>query len=233
MARIPGIKAVVCDADDTLWDNEPLFREAERRWAGVLSDYGTLEELSRELYSTEDKNMNDLGYGAKAYMISIIETTVRVTGGKVTGEQTGRILATLGDILHNPATPLPGVRETLAKLKGSGAYTMILLTKGDLLDQMKKVERSGLGEYFDKVKVTAWKGEKEFLEICTENGVSPSETVSVGNSFKSDIAPMLSIGGWGIHIPSKVLWEHERMEEFGHPRLRKVDQFAEILDYLG
>ena len=210
MARIPGIKAVVCDADDTLWDNEPLFREAERRWAGVLSDYGTLEELSRELYSTEDKNMNDLGYGAKAYMISII-----------------------GDILPNPATPLPGVHETLAKLKGSGAYTMILLTKGDLLDQMKKVERSGLGEYFDKVKVTAWKGEKEFLEICTENGVSPSETVSVGNSFKSDIAPMLSIGGWGIHIPSKVLWEHERMEEFGHPRLRKVDQFAEILDYLG
>ena len=83
------------------------------------------------------------------------------------------------------------------------------------------------------MKVTAWKGEKEFLEICTENGVDPSEMVSVGNSFKSDIAPMLSIGGWGIHIPSKVLWEHERMEEFGHPRLRKVDQFAEILDYLG
>ena len=233
MARLPGIKVVVFDADDTLWDNEPLFREAERHWAGVLSDYGPLEELSRELYATEDKNMEDLGYGAKAYMISIMETTLRVTGGKVTGEQMGRILPTLWDILHNRATPFPGVVESLSKLRDSGKYTLILLTKGDLLDQEHKVGRSGVRRFFDAVKVTTKKTEEEFSAICRETGASPQEVVSVGNSFKSDIAPMLSLGGWGIHIPSKVLWEHERMEEFGHPRLRKVSEFIEILDYLG
>lgn len=233
MARIPGIKTVVCDADDTLWENEPLFREAERRWAGVLSDYGSLEGLSRELYSTEDKNMEDLGYGAKAYMISIMETTLRVTGGKVTGEQMGKILPTLRDIIHNPAVPYPGVAETLETLHSRGEYTLVMFTKGDLLDQEHKVERSGLGKWFHRVKVTSWKSAKEFSALCDELGVEPEEMVSVGNSFKSDIAPMLEIGGWGIYVPSKEIWEHEKAEEFDHPRLKRVSEFREILDYLG
>lgn len=230
---IEGIKIVAFDADDTLWSNEPLFREAERTVAEALGEFGDFEYISEELYKVEFKNMEDYGFGAKAYTLSMIENALNISGGRLSGEQIRTILSSGRAILHNPATPLPGVRETLRKLFESGLYRLVLLTKGDLLDQEHKIGRSGLGKYFSHIEIVSNKGEKEYLALCRKMGIKPEEMVMVGNSFKSDIAPILRLGGWGIHIPFEVLWRLEHTEEFDHERLFKIARFEEILDILG
>ena len=198
------VKVIAFDADDTLWENEPLFREAERKWAEEMKEYGSLESLSAELYATEAKNMEELGYGAKPYLISVLETSVRLAGDRLTGSMVGRILAAGREILQNPATPLPGVRDALEQIRSLGRYRMVLLTKGDLLDQEHKIARSGLGGFFDRIMITSGKSRAEYERLCREEGITPGELLMVGNSFKSDIAPVLELGGWGVHIPRPV-----------------------------
>ncbi|MBR1872221.1 MAG: HAD family hydrolase [Bacteroidales bacterium] len=227
-----NVRVLAFDADDTLWENETLYRKAEARWAEVLKDYGTLEELSAALYSVESANMPLYGYGTRAFFMSLVETSLKVSGNALKGEQTGAILDIARDLLHNPATPLPGVPETLESIRESKRYIMVLLTKGDLLDQELKIERSGLGKFFDYVDIVSNKSRKEYLDICAKYGICPAEFLMVGNSFKSDIAPVLEIGGSGIHVPFHVTWEHERMEEFPHPNLAKVRSFSEIAPLL-
>lgn len=226
-----AIKVIAFDADDTLWANEPRFREAERRAAEVLKEYGPLEKISKELYSIEIANMEDYGYGAKAFVLSMLENAVKISGGRLTGEQTGSIIGIGRWLLHNPATPLEAVPETLDALRGR--YSLAVITKGELLDQEHKLERSGLLKYFDKVEIVSHKGPKEYLRFCQEMGILPGELLSVGNSFKSDIAPVLEIGGWGIHIPFEVMWELERTEEYPHPRLSNASSILEVKGLLG
>lgn len=222
------IRVLAFDADDTLWENEPLYRQAEARWARILADYGTLEALSDRLYAVESANMADYGYGARAFYMSLVETTLQVTGNAATGEQMAQILQIARELLYNPATPLPGVEETLSRLHESGRYRMVLLTKGDLLDQEHKIDRSGLGRYFDDIVIVSNKSRKEYLDLCSRHAVPPGALGMVGNSFKSDIAPVLEIGGYGFHIPFHILWEHEKMEEYPHPRLVKLAAFSEL-----
>lgn len=224
------IHVIAFDADDTLWENEPLFRAVERRWAEILSDYGSLEELSARLFEVEKANMEDLGYGAKAFTLSLIETAIEVTGGKLTAAQTAGILAAGRTILHNPAHPLPGVAETLSALKDR--YRLVLLTKGDLLDQEHKVERSGLEPYFERIVVVSDKSERAYRQLLKELQVSPDAFLMVGNSFKSDIQPVLELGGWGAYIPFHTTWELEKTEEFAHDRLLKLENFGELSLYL-
>lgn len=226
------MRVVAFDADDTLWENEPLFRGAEKKWAELLSDYGTLEELSEVLYEVESGNMELLGYGAKAFTLSLFETTIRLTGGKVTPEQLSGILEAGYGLLHNPAIPLEGVVETLRALKDSGKYYMVLLTKGDLLDQEKKLERSGLSPYFDRVEIVSNKSEREYLKLCMELGITPEELTMVGNSLKSDIKPVIDLGGQGIFIPYHITWAHERIDEFEHEKLVRISSFSQLLDVL-
>lgn len=225
-------RVIAFDADDTLWENEPLFRAAERRWTEILSDYGTHEELSAALYDVEGVNMKILGYGAKAFTMSLFETSLKVTGGKVTGEQVKGILEAGKSLLYNPATPLPGVEETLQILSSSGKYLMVLLTKGDLLDQERKLERSGLGKYFDKVVIVSNKTEAEYRRLCSELGIGIGELTMVGNSLKSDIKPVTDLGGRGIFIPFRITWEHERIDEFESPLLTKISSFDQLPDVL-
>ena len=226
------IRVIAFDADDTLWENEPLFREAERKWADVLREYGDLQTLSQALYAVEVANMEDLGYGAKAFTLSLIETAIQVTGGRLTAAQTDSILRIGRMLLHNPAVPMPGVLETLRKIRESGAYRMVMLTKGDLLDQEHKVLRSGLEPFFDRVVVVSNKSKREYSRLMKELDVSAEQFLAVGNSFKSDIQPVLELGGWGIHIPFHVLWELEKTEEFDHERLLRVTCFEEIAPIL-
>ena len=226
------IKAVAFDADDTLWSNEHLFREAEKKVADMLSRFGDFHYISDELYKTEFKNMEDYGFGAKAYTLSMIENAIKVSDGTVTAEEIGAIIGSGREILHNPAAPLPGVEETLSRLKQDGRYFLVLLTKGDLLDQEHKIFRSGLGKYFDHIEIVSNKSQKEYLVLCNKIGVRPEELLMVGNSFKSDIEPVLQLGGWGIHIPFEVLWKLEHTEEYDHHRLFKVTSFKEILGIL-
>ena len=229
---IEGLKVVAFDADDTLWENEPLFRHAERIVADVLSEFGSFEYISDELYKVEFKNMEDYGFGAKAYTLSMIENAVNLSGGKLTGEQVKFIIESGRSILHNPATPLPGVAETLEKLQTDGRYRLVMLTKGDLLDQEHKIARSGLGKYFSHIEIVSNKSQKEYLVLCDKLGITPEQLLMVGNSFKSDIEPMLQLGGWGIHIPYRILWKLEHTEEYGHPRLFKAGTFADLQEIL-
>lgn len=227
------IKVIVFDADDTLWDIQSYFDRAEDIFTDELKEYGKAEELSEILYRTESANMPVLGYGAKAVCISMVETALAVSDCKVSGDSLMRILSAAKSLLSLPATPLPGVVETLKALKGQGRYRLTVLTKGDLLDQENKLRRSGLGEYFDNVVVVSEKGRKEYLDLCRSESVAPSEMAMVGNSFKSDIIPVVEIGGRGIYIPSHSIWRHEVVEEFSHPNIVRLDSFAEILPLLG
>lgn len=227
-----GIKVIVFDADDTLWDNQSYFDKAEDVFTEELKEYGAAEELSEILFKTESANMPVLGYGAKAVCISMMETALAVSGGKVSGDRLARILSAAKSLLSLQATPLPGVEATLKALKDSGLYRLIVLTKGDLLDQENKLRRSGLSEYFDRTIVVSNKGTKEYLDLCQSEGIAPAEMVMVGNSFKSDIQPVIEIGGRGIYIPFHTIWQHELTQEFDHQDIVRLESFDGILQVL-
>ncbi len=222
------VKVIIFDADDTLWDNQSYFQKAEEVFTEELKEYGTAEELSEALYRTEAANMPVLGYGAKAVCISMMETALKVSDYKVPGERLPRILSSAKSLLSLPATPFPGVATTLDALDKTGRYRLILMTKGDMLDQQNKIRRSGLDKYFYRVIIVSRKGIKEYLDICNGEHVAPSEIAAVGNSFKSDIQPIIEIGGYGIHIPSRILWRHEMTEEFEHPNIIRLGSFADL-----
>ena len=229
---LTAVKVLAFDADDTLWSNEPLFREAEKKVAEALSDFGDFQYISDELYKVEFKNMGDYGFGAKAYVLSMIENAVNITGGKLTGEQVMYIIDSGRKILRNPATPLPGVEETLEKLSEDGRYKLVLMTKGELLDQERKIARSGLAKYFSLIDIVSNKTQKEYIGLCDRLRISPSELMMIGNSFKSDIEPVLQLGGWGIYIPSETLWKLEHTEEYDHPHLSRAERFSDLQSIL-
>ena len=222
------IKVVAFDADDTLWENEKRFRSAERAVAERLAAFGDFDTISAELYRTECANMADYGYGAKAYILSMIETAINISGGKVDAESIRFIIESGREILHNPAKPFPGVEETLKKLSDAGAYRLVLLTKGELLDQEHKISRSGLSKYFSHIEILSDKSEKEYLLLCRRLGMEPSGLMMVGNSFKSDIDPVLRLGGWGAYIPFEVLWKLEHTDEYDPPRLFRLGSFSQL-----
>ena len=220
-------KVIAFDADDTLWDCQSHFERVENQLYSLIAPY--CDNPAAELFKTESGNMADLGYGCKAFTISIIETALRIGGSHISTEQLSDLLAECKLLLHLPATPLPGVEETLARIDG---YRKVCFTKGELQDQENKLKRSGLLQYFDDVEITSDKGQKEFLALCEHQRIHPSELLMIGNSLKSDIAPALAIGAWAIHIPFHVTWQLEHTEDFNHERLKKIEQFGELLNYL-
>lgn len=220
-------KVIAFDADDTLWDCQSHFERVENQLYSLIAPY--CDNPAAELFKTESGNMADLGYGCKAFTISIIETALRIGGSHISTEQLSDLLAECKLLLHLPATPLPGVEETLARIDG---YRKVCFTKGELQDQENKLKRSGLLQYFDDVEITSDKGQKEFLALCEHQRIHPSELLMIGNSLKSDIAPALAIGAWAIHIPFHVTWQLEHTEDFDHERLKKIEQFGELLNIL-
>ena len=222
------IKVVVFDADDTLWANQPYFDEAEDRYSSLLSDYGEAEYIKGELFSTEMRNMDELGFGATAFTLSMIETALRIGGESLPVSAISDIYAIGRSLLRIPATPLEGIEETLQRLAGSRRFRLVVLTKGNLLDQERKLERSGLGRYFDHVEIVSDKNEKAYSDFVAFLGIDATEMIMVGNSFKSDIAPVLAIGGYGAYIPFHTTWQHERAEEYSHPRLIRLDSIGQL-----
>ena len=212
------IKVIAFDADDTLWSNEPFFQEIEKQYTDLLKPYGTSEDISAALFQTEMNNLKYLGYGAKAFTISMVETALHVSGQKISGTDIQHIIELL-----------PGVKETLKVLKEKGKYKLVVATKGDLLDQENKLERSGLASYFDHIEVMSDKTEKEYQRMLNILQIAPSEFVMIGNSLKSDIQPVLSLGGYGIHIPFEVMWKHEVVDTFTHDHLKQVKRIDELL----
>ena len=226
------IKVVAFDADDTLWDCQSHFEAVEQQLYGLIAPY--CKDPAHELFMTESGNMADLGYGCKAFTISIIETALRVGGSHISSGQLADLLRHCKQLLQLPATPLPGVEDTLKKLRErcEGVQRLVVFTKGELQDQENKLRRSGLLVYFDDVEITSDKSQREFLALCEHQHIHPSELLMVGNSLKSDIAPALAIGAWAIHIPFHVTWQLEHVEDFDHERLKKIEQFSELLQLI-
>ncbi len=227
------IRVIAFDADDTLWDCQSWFDEVERKCCALLSPWATAREVSEGLFATERKNLPLTGYGTKAFTLSLIENAVRVSGERLTGDIVMQLIELGQQLLLFPTTPLPEVRETLEQLSMSRRYQLVVFTKGELMDQEGKLQRSGLEQYFSHMETVSNKTEKEYRQLCENLGVAPEQTLMVGNSFRSDIAPALTAGAYAAHIPYHVVWELEKSEEYPHERLQKITHFGELLQLLG
>jgi len=226
------IRVIAFDADDTLWDCQSWFDSVEQKCCELLSPWATAREVSEGLFATESRNLPLTGYGTKAFTLSLIENAVQVTHQQLTGDVVQQLIELGKELLLFPTTPLPEVQQTLHQLSLSRRYQLVVFTKGELLDQENKLHRSGLEEYFSHIETVSNKTETEYRQLCESLGIAPEQTLMVGNSFRSDIAPALTAGAYAVHIPYHVVWELEKSEEFPHERLRKIKHFSEILSIL-
>ncbi|MBR1546058.1 MAG: HAD family hydrolase [Prevotella sp.] len=223
------IKVIVFDADDTLWDCQSWFDEVEQRCCELLKPWATAREVSEGLFATEHQNLPLTGYGTKAFTLSLIENAIRLSKGQLTGNDVMRLIDMGKELLRFPTTPLPEVQDTLEALSESRRFQLVVFTKGELMDQEDKLRRSGLERYFSHMETVSNKTEREYRQLCENLDVAPEQTLMVGNSFRSDIAPALTAGAWAAHIPYHVVWELEKSEEYPHERLHKISHFNEIL----
>lgn len=226
------IKVIGFDADDTLWVNEPYFQAAEKQFCQLLKSYiADEEEIAKELFKTEIKNLDLYGFGAKAFILSMIETAIRITGGKIKGEEIGSILEMGNTILTMPIKLLDDVDAILKKLKSN--YLFILVTKGDLLDQERKLQKSGLIDYFHHVEIMSDKHEDNYRKLLMHLNIKPEEFLMVGNSVKSDILPVINIGAQAIHVPFEVTWQHEIIHDLDLTTdFITMDRLSELLNIL-
>lgn len=232
MEKVNNIRVVAFDADDTLWDCQSHFEWVTDECCELLAPWADAATVRRRLFETEQKNMELLGYGTKAFTLSLIENAVAVSGGQLTGDGVNRLLELGRRLLLMPATPLPEVEPTLGRLYEDGRYRLVVFTKGELLDQESKLRRSGLGKYFQHVEIVSDKTRQAFLTLCRNLRISPASLLMVGNSLRSDIAPALEIGARAVYIPFHVTWALEHAEEFSHERMVKTEHFSDILNLL-
>lgn len=229
---VKKIRVIGFDADDTLWVNEPFYRETEKAFCKLLQKYLSEEEINRKLYQVEISNLELYGYGSKAFMLSLIETAILVSGGKVTAGEISKIVE-LGKSQINQRNPLlEGVPEVLEAL--ASRYRLIVATKGDLLDQERKLKNSGIGGFFHHIEIMSDKTEDHYRKLLNHLDIRPDQFLMVGNSLKSDILPVIRLGGYAIHIPFHVTWQHEEVLEHEMPdaHYMTLNSLPEILPLL-
>jgi len=225
------IKAIAFDADDTLWINEPYFQETEKRFCELLEDFLPQHTVSRELLKTEIDNLSLYGYGVKGFVLCMIETALRITDKTVNINIIDKITHLGKELLAKPIVLLDGVEEVLDHLKKN--YRLVVATKGDLLDQERKLKNSGLEHYFHHIEIMSEKKEPDYQKLIRHLDIMPQEFLMIGNSIKSDIMPVLNIGGYGFHVPYHTTWAHETVDfKVDHPNFKQVHQVKEILPYL-
>jgi putative hydrolase of the HAD superfamily len=228
---MPDLTTIAFDADDTLWHNERHFRLTMARFAGLLADFAPADHLRDRLLAAERRNLARYGYGVKGFVLSMIETAIDVTEDRVPASVIRNLIDAGHDMLAHPTELLPGVEETILGLKGR--YRLMIVTKGDLLDQQRKVAESGLGDHFDAVEVVPDKTVPVYDALFRRHGVTPDRAAMVGNSLKSDVIPVLAIGGWGIHVPHDLTWELERdIAPTGHARFAELRHVGELPQWL-
>ncbi len=220
------IRLLAFDADDTLWDCQGYFDNVEKAYAHLLAPYADEPTVADMLFQTETANMPLLGYGSKAFTLSLVENAVKVSRGQVSAADVLRIVELGKSLLQLPATPLPEVRLTLESLHQTNRFSMVVFTKGELLDQENKFLRSGLAPLFDDIIVVSDKTKTEYTKLCSRFGTTIDHLLMVGNSFRSDIEPVLQLGGWAVHIPFSSIWRHEKTQEYCHPRLVTLSHFG-------
>jgi len=218
------------DADDTLWENEQFFRDAEARFAALLSDYTSPEGVQEMLWRKQEENIPLFGYGSKTYMIGMTDAAMELCGGHLPDRIYQGIKNIITDLAFHEFEIIDGVQDTLDALQGH--YTMIVATKGDLTEQLYKYRISGLAGYFHHCEVMENKDEKNYLELAAKLDLSPEQLLMVGNSVKSDIAPVVNIGGTAIHTPHDVVWVHEIMDMPQSDRIIEVQSIREVISLL-
>lgn len=222
-----GLRTIGFDADDTLWHNERFYRLTQDRFAELLADYADPDHLDERLLAAETKNIGRYGYGIKGFTLSMIETAIDVTEGKVPASVIRELIAAGQDMLAHPIELLPHVDETVRAL--SGAFTLVLITKGDLLDQERKLAQSGLGDFFHGVEIVSEKTPATYVDAFRRHGAGSDTSLMVGNSMRSDVVPALEAGAWAAHVPFELEWALEQAEvPGGHPRFRTVTDMGEI-----
>jgi putative hydrolase of the HAD superfamily len=225
------IKVVSFDADDTLWDNEIYFREVEERFTKLFENYLSYHDVMKELIKVEIKNIPLYGYGIKAFVLSMIETAIVITDNKVNPDLISSIIDYGKEMLDKPVVLLPGIEEVLQKL--SGRYKIVVATKGDLLDQERKLKKSGLENYFHHIEVMSEKAIDDYQKLIKHLDISPNEFFMVGNSLKSDILPVIKLGGYAAHIPYHTTWVLEQVDhKVEHDHFYTFDHANEILKLL-
>jgi putative hydrolase of the HAD superfamily len=205
------IDIIAFDADDTLWHNESLFLATHDKFIKLLGKYHDEEWIDERLNETELRNLQHFGYGVKGFTLSMIETAVELSEGRVTGAEIRAIIEMGKEMIAAPVELLDGAREAVTKLFAS--HELMLITKGDLFDQESKIARSGLGEYFSRIEIVREKDRAAYEKILIRQRIDPRRFLMVGNSIKSDILPVVEIGGRAVYIPYQTTWVHERVSE--------------------
>jgi putative hydrolase of the HAD superfamily len=225
------LKVIAFDADDTLWVNEPFFREAEEKFASLLEDFMPQHAIMKELYMTEIQNLALYGYGIKGFILSMIEAAMRISDHKMPISLVEKVINIGREMLEKPVELLPGVEEALRSLNGD--YRMVLATKGDLLDQERKLKKSGLEKYFHHIEIMSEKRSSDFEKLIRHLDVAPQDFLMMGNSLKSDILPVLELGGHAIHIPFHITWAHEQIEhEVEHDQFYTVSCISDAAELI-
>lgn len=225
------ITTIAFDADDTLWVNEPYFQETEKEFCALLEDYLPHHSVSQELFKTEMQNLSLYGYGVKGFMLCMIETITRVSNGTASIQVVNKAIELGHNLLQQPVELLEGVTETLAALKGK--YRLVMATKGDLLDQERKLKKSGLESYFHHIEIMSDKQNNDYKKLLKHLDCRPDNFLMLGNSIKSDILPVLEIGGYAAHIPFHTTWAHEQHEhQLEHDRFVELKDISGVLKYL-
>lgn len=226
-----NIKVIGFDADDTLWVNETYFREVEHEFAKLLSAYETENKIDQELFKMEMKNLEIYGYGIKGFVLSMVESAIDLSNGKIDNATISKILNLGKEMVLKPVEVIDGVEEVLKSLVDN--YRLILLTKGDLLDQERKLEKSGLSKYFHHIEVLSDKKDENYKNLLDHLEIDVKNFLMIGNSLKSDVLPLINIGAQAIHIPFHTTWAHEMVkEEDANGSYKTVTTIKEILQLI-
>jgi putative hydrolase of the HAD superfamily len=219
------LTTIAFDADDTLWHNERFFKLTQDRFADLLADYAGPDHLTERLVAAERRNIGQYGYGIKGFVLSMIETAIEVTDQKVPAPVIAELIAAGQEMLKHPIELLPHARDAITALAGD--FRILLITKGDLLDQERKLAQSGLGDLFDGVEIVSEKTAQVYRAVFDRHGDGAERAMMVGNSMKSDVVPAISAGGWGVHVPHDLAWDLEHAEApAGAPRFRVLDDLG-------
>lgn len=215
------------DADDTLWHNERFFHLTQQRFADLLSDHAERDHLAERLLAAEKRNIGRYGYGIKGFTLSMIETAIEVTEDRVPARIIRALIEAGQELLAHPVELLPHARAAVEAV--AGTHRVVLITKGDLLHQEQKLAQSGLGELFDGVEIVSEKTPQVYAEIFARHGAGPERALMAGNSMRSDVVPVVELGGWGVYVPHGLVWEIEHADPPEQaPRYRSIADLGEL-----
>ncbi|MCJ7996981.1 HAD family hydrolase [Rhizobium cremeum] len=215
------------DADDTLWQNEQYYRLTEEHFRDLLADFAEGEQVSERLLEAERRNLAQYGFGIKGFTLSMIETALEITEGRAPGKVISEILSIGRNLLSHPVETMPHARDVLEAL--AGEYYLVLITKGDLFDQERKLAQSGLGDYFDAVEIVSDKTATTYRRIFGKTTDGPERAMMIGNSLKSDVVPAIAAGAWGVFVPHELTWVLEQVDKPEQaPRFREIAHLGEL-----